>query len=652
MESNIFEVEIKYYCREKCYGKVQEIIKLGLIQEPNNYIYIFYNGLSHILSARYQEGIRELNLLQSNDDVALAVIMCLIHAHKRSLSVDKETIQQLEKRMKESRKNSTTISLYYAALFFFFTDRLDKAYDTVNKIIKMDSNFEKGLTLKSWIEMYKNPNNLSPKIADTFEAFTSDDELDSSLGLVTFKYLQKDYVSAIIQLESLILKYPQSDILLIEKIKNELALYNWERVLEISDRLLFKEHENLLGIKYKILFTICKKGDYIEAADQLDKFYEVLEKNETKNARIFYDLAKLFSGVCGRSSSILSRTYRFVKYAAELHPSNIDYLTELGYHCFMQNMIKDAVHFFKSATRVDDNSISALCGLTLCQMSENGASEQIEQQIELLNELMGGNNKHPLLLLMSAKLESKYPEKAVNILIESSSIHFSKSHYLPFGCEYLKQINPDFVLELVEEFLKYAPKKPMVIINEISLDNDEIFPPTVVQSFKLLDILTKSCPGLVSAVYSLAKLQFLYGKINNALQNAQNIIDNIDQSFANAHLLLSQIQIQQNFFNKAEQSLEVCLSYNFKVRDNPMYHLLQGIVMKHKKKLSEALACYTSAVNLISSKSINYKKSKNDFENELALPDKATLYLELITTHIMLSQHAEALSVMQVCMNL
>lgn len=644
MESNILEMEIKYYCREKCYGKVQEIIKRGLVQDPNNFIYIFYNGLSYILSARYQEGIRELNLLQSNEDIALAVTMCLIHAHKRSPSVDKEIVQQLEKKMKESRKNSTAISLYYAALFFFYTDRLDKAYDTANKIIKMDSNFKKGLILKSWIEMYKNPNNLSPKIADVFEA--SEHELDSSLGLSTFKYLQKDYVSAIILLESLTLKYPQSDVILLEKIKNELALYNWERVLEISDR--FKENENLLGAKYKILYTICKKGDYIEASDQLDKLYGVLEKNETKNARIFYDLAKLFSCVCGRSTSILSQTYRYVKYAAELHPSNIDYLTELGYQCFMQNMMKDAVHFFKSATRVDDNSISALCGLTLCQMSENGPSEQIEQQIELLNELMGSHNKHPMLLLMSAKLESKYPEKAVSLLIESSNVHFSKSHYLPFGCEYLKQTNPDFVMELVEEFLKYAPKKPMIVTNEALNVNDEIFPQTIIQSFKLLDIITKSCPGLVSALYTLAKLQFLYGKINNALQNAQNIIDNVDQSFANAHLLLSQIQIQQSFFNKAEQSLEVCLSYNFKVRDNPMYHLLQGIVMKHKKKLPEALACFTSSVNLINSKSISYKKSKTDVQNELTLPDKATLYLELITTYTMLGQNAEASSMMQV----
>jgi hypothetical protein len=41
-----------------------------------------------------------------------------------------------------------------------------------------------------------------------------------------------------------------------------------------------------------------------------------------------------------------------------------------------------------------------------------------------------------------------------------------------------------------------------------------------------------------------------------------------------AHLLMAQIQLHQGNYLNAQQSLEVGLSYNFEVRDHPLFHLV------------------------------------------------------------------------------
>lgn len=651
MDPDDINGELFYYCREKYFGKFHDIVKDCLVKYPDDPTYLMYSGFAQIFNGRYLEGIRELNVLQSQEDISLAVIMCLIHAHKKSSTVDREAIEHLEVRLKERRKNPSSLSLYYAALFLLFTERYDKASDFITKAIKLEPTNPQIAVLKGWIELYKNETNPSYRIAEHFEAANAVDSLDAKLGLAKLKYLQKDFAEANILLDKMIVQHPKLEIPLIEKIKNELSLFNWDQVLEITNQILTTDEENFSALKYKILVTLCKKGDCIESADLLNKFFNSLEKKEPKNSYLFHDATQLFSRVCGRSNAVLTQVYRFAKHAAELNPSNTKYLTELGYQCYMQGKISDANHFFKSATKVDDNSIEALCGLTLCQMSENAFSEQVEQQIELLNELMGGGKKDPLLLLMTAKLEQKSAEKALEYLNEATDILLSNTRTMPFGSEFLKVLNPDLLMFINEEYLKYVPKKPSVVIDSLVFNFEELLPAAVNRSIFLLESVLKACPGLVGAMYYLAKLQFSFGKVTQAQLNVLHLLENIDQTYANAHLLLAQIYIQQHMFERAQQSLEACLSYNFKVRDNPLYHLLHGVIFKHQRKFKEGLSCFVSSLNLLGPKHGNatLRTKGNSAESDLSLPDKATLYLELVNVYTELGQHAEATKIMQVC---
>ena len=73
---------------------------------------------------------------------------------------------------------------------------------------------------------------------------------------------------------------------------------------------------------------------------------------------------------------------------------------------------------------------------------------------------------------------------------------------------------------------------------------------------------------------SVEYLNVLFVKVSTL----QHVLDNIDPTCADSHLLMAQIQLHQGNFLNAQQSLEVGLSYNFEVREHPIYHLINAKV--------------------------------------------------------------------------
>ena len=157
----------------------------------------------------------------------------------------------------------------------------------------------------------------------------------------------------------------------------------------------------------------------------------------------------------------------------------------------------------------------------------------------------------------------------LNDAVES---HFRAVRGLTFGPEYLTVMNPDFVVLLVKEYLMYAPSNP-------ATQGQAIADP-LKKSLMVLEPVTKACAGLKDALYLLSKAKYLAGDLKSAVSTLQHILDNIDPTDADCHLLMAQIQLHQGNILNAQQSLEVGLSYNFEVRDHPIYHLINAKVMK------------------------------------------------------------------------
>ena len=73
----------------------------------------------------------------------------------------------------------------------------------------------------------------------------------------------------------------------------------------------------------------------------------------------------------------------------------------------------------------------------------------------------------------------------------------------------------------------------------------------------ILETVTRACPGLRDALFLVSKARYLSGDIKAAISTLQHVVDNLDPTMAEAHLLMAQIQVHQGHFLNAQQSLEV-----------------------------------------------------------------------------------------------
>lgn len=642
MDISWYRCNIHYYLREKCYGKAKTISKEASSHYNENVEFLFYHGLSNILEGQIQIGINDLTPLQSDRDLKFAIVMCLIYGYKQLSTYERDDLYILESKLKEERKHANAPSFYYAGLFLSFAEKYEKASEYVNKCLKKDPNNIDAIILKGWNDMYLSLGEIQTSILDCLELALqkSDRNVEALLGLAKFKYFARDFDASNLLLDKLIVNNPGQVVPIIEKLKNEFAKQKWDAVYDAIERVLSLEPTNIEVLKIRIFIALCKNSDYIEAVDQLNTFFTILEEKETSNGFLFYDIAQLFSKICGRSSAVLSQVFRFAQYASEMYSKNVDYLSEVGYQCILQGKYKDSLNFFKAASKIDSNSITALCGLTLCQMFENGPVDQIAQQIELLYE-MQGNQKFPILYLLSAQLNSKN-SNAVSFLNKAIDAQISQADIHPYSLTYIKHLDPDFLLEVYKEYKKHLPKKPLVIVGHL-LYSQEGNNTLVSNCMKLLNTICKSCPGLLTALYELAKLKFSFGYANDALKLAQQVCE-IDNTHAGSQVLIAQIYIQQGAFTKAAQCLEMCLSYNFKVRDSAMYHFLNGVILKSMNQLQDALASFTTSLQILTSKN-NISRHN---ESDLNIIDKATLFLEIIELQTSLGLLGEAGKTMQV----
>lgn len=611
----------------------------------------FMNGISLIFSNRIQEGIRELNSLTSDSDVGIGSILALIFGHKKCTVVDKEAVATLESRIKEERKRLTPNAAYHASLFLFLCGKYEKARDYAEKTIKLHQEHSDSLKLKGWCELMMNQQ--SKATLELFNrALNINDTIDGVLGQVRFHQNNNDFERAISILNRLSVRYPQLNVPLVEKMKTYLASWDYEQANETSYRILNMEPTNVEALRVKTIVVLCRDGKIEESVECLQSLYKALEKHEPSNSEIYYEIAQLFSKCCGRNAKILAETYRFAEKSNTLSPTNSNYLTELGFQSVLLKQLKNAVKFFRNATKIDDNSIQALCGLTLCQLLENGFSTQVSQQIEFLTEIQGTSNKSPLLLLLSAKILQDKPKEAIACLIEACEIHFKNLKTLSFGSEYLRIFDPDFLLQLCKELLQYCPIQQSITMKS-SMPRESLHI-SLKNSLNILETVVKALPGSCEALFNLARVQFLSGEVAASALSLQKILQEIDPTFTPAHLLIAQIHIQQNNHQRASQSLEICLSHDFKIRDNPLYHLIFGIVLKNQQNYEECLKSFKMAMTICGYYNVtNMDESDktariNSDKSSLGLADLVTLVLEMINTYTLMNENSEASKMMQV----
>uniref|UniRef100_A0A8C3VG32 Tetratricopeptide repeat protein 21B n=1 Tax=Catharus ustulatus TaxID=91951 RepID=A0A8C3VG32_CATUS len=616
MDAEVQQALLNYYCQEGLFQHARAAANEALARVGADPVLLFYRAYGALRTGDVQESIRQLESIKNKQEVSLCTMMALIYAHKKSPNPDREAILELDARLKEQRKTAGQQALYYAGLFLWHLGREDKAREYVDRMIKVSGGGKEGLILKAWLDLTCGKETHIKKALKYFdEALQEGNDVFALLGKAQYFEVRQNYSGALDIVNQIIAIFPNFIPAFIKKMKLQLALQDWEQTVETAHRLT-------------------RLGDLIKALDRL----------EPRNSELFCKMALAFSRTCGRNQLILQHTQTLVQRAFDLASDNAEFATELGYQMILQGKVKEALKWYKTAMTLDETSVSALTGIIRCQLIQ-GQLEDAEQQLEFLNEIQQSIGKSGELSFLHAVLamkKRKRQEEVFALLNDVLDTHFSSLCGFPLGVEYFEKLNPDFLLEIIREYLNFCPAQPASPGQSPS--------PLLKHCASVLETVVKTVPGLQQAVFLIAKVKYLSGDLEAAHSNLHYCLER-NPSYADAHLLMAQVYLAQNNTKLCSQSLELCLSYNFEVREHPVYHLIKAQTQKKLGEIPEAIKTLQMARNLPGMRKPTASSKTKGKSIEIDTSDRVSVFLELVDAHRLNGEPHEAAIVIQDAIN-
>ncbi|EFN89496.1 tetratricopeptide repeat protein 21B isoform X3 [Harpegnathos saltator] len=634
MEETEYIALIEWHCCQHYYNGMLAQAKQARDAYPSSERLKLLLCLAYALVGKTHEAIKESSSLLNYADFILATLHVQNTAYAADGSTERSTVAQVENRIREERRKASCNSLCLAASVLFLSRRVDKAKEYIDRAYKLKPTNMNVLLIKGWVEAslsYSTDNREAERFFDSVlkEEFKN---LSASLGLAKMKQRTNDHSEAISIVNSLIVRYPKSALPLVEKMKCLLTMKDWEQVLEMTNRILSVESNNLDAMKASTVVALCRDGNTSEGARQLQLFLRHLLLAEPKNVFLLIENLQLFSGIALQDHGILSELTRAAEKTLQvLTSNNVELMAALGDLYAALGNAKDAEHWYRSTIRADESSFAALMGLAHCQLLEGSADalDLARQQVDFLIEIQS-HAVNVRLLLMSAKIASGVDgSKALGYLDAAANILLKNCEGRPYGYEYLRELKPNLCLEITKQRLMYSLNK--------SLMNDEVAVVTEKEpSVRLLELLVEACPGSSVALLLLSKAKMQSADYEGALSLLRRLLDTVEPSNAQAHLTMAQILAYQGKYQLASQSLEVGLSYNFKIREEPVYHLITGMVQREAGDLDSCVKSCQMAISLAG--------LSGNRKSDMSTSDRATLYLELIAAYGKAKRFAEALA--------
>ncbi|XP_044274364.1 tetratricopeptide repeat protein 21B [Varanus komodoensis] len=645
MDSSLLQALINYYCQEGYFHHVQTVANEGLKTFGGDPVFLFYRSYGMLMEGHIQEALLDLESIKNRQEVSLCTLMALIYAHKKSPNPDRDVILELDGKLKEHRKTAGQEALYYAGLFLWHIGRHERAREYVDRMIKLSNGSKEGLILKGWLDVTSGKEASIKKAAKYFdEGLQSGNDIFGLMGKAQYSEVRQNYSGALETVNQVIAHFPHFLPAFIKKMKLQLALQDWEQATETAHRLLQKDALTLEAIKMEAVRHLCREGNIPEASSKLAELISALDKLEPHNPQLFCKTALVFSRTCGRNPLILQQTQILVERASSLASHDANIATELGYQMILQGKIKEAVKWYKTGMTLDETSVPALTGIIRSQLME-GKLDDVEQQLEFLNEIQQSIGKSAELSYLRAVLamkKHKGQEEVITLLNDVLDTHFSSLQGLPLGVEYFEKLNPDFLIEIIKEYLNFCPAQPAGPGQPPS--------PLLKPCASVLETVVKTVPGLLQAAFLAAKVKYLSGNCEASQSILQHCIDK-NPSYADAHLLMAQVYLLQNNFRLCSQSLELCLSYNFEVREHPLYHLIKAQAQVKMGEIEEAIKTLHMAMNLPGMRRTASSARSKTKRIEIDGSDRVSVYLELVNAHRLNGEQHEAIKVLQDAIN-
>ncbi|XP_003221910.1 tetratricopeptide repeat protein 21A [Anolis carolinensis] len=634
---------ILYYAQEKYFNHVVHVTNVELAKHLHDSVLLFFKGFGTLLLGRIQEGISLLeNARKRHADVSLCCLLGLIYAHKRCEKVDSSAVLDLETKLKEIRKTAGSNALYYAGMFLWLMNKNDKAKEYVDKMLKISNGAREGLVLKGWIYVTSDkPHAVKKSIKYLDEGNQDNSDIFGMMGKAKYFMVQQNYSGALEIVSQLVVTFPSFTPALVTKMKLHLALQDWEQSIEESKRILRKEPNDIDGLQYLVVNHLTMTGNQTMALDTLREFIGALEMKEPQRPELHLQKMLVISRLSGKNQDILQEVYEFIrKTGINLLSSDARFSNELGYQLILQGNWKEASVWYRKATELDENTVESLTGIIWCQVL-GGKLEEAEQQLEFLKEVQQSIGKSSTLAYLQAVIASrknKNEQTASALLNEAAELHFSALHGLPLSIEYYEKLNPMFLIEIVKEYLVFCPTQPRL--------PGQVLSSLLKQATIILNPLVKAAPGMIEPLFLMAQVKYLSGELETAQGTLQRCLE-LDPTSTDANLLMAQIHLSQGNIKECVHSLEIGVSYNFQLRDSPLYHFIRARALNKGGEYPEAIKVLKMLVNLPQMKG----ETKKGQGPPLTTSEQVSIYLELAEALRLNGELHEATKIMQDAIN-
>ncbi|XP_069814949.1 tetratricopeptide repeat protein 21A isoform X2 [Dendropsophus ebraccatus] len=627
---------IIFYCNDKYYRHMQHVVREGLQRHHNDPVLLFFKAYSILMEDRAQEAIRELESIRNVPEVSLCVIMLLMYAHKKSDVIDRDAVSELEAKLKETRKSAGPKALYYAGLLLWLLGRSDKAQEYIDRMLKMSHKSDEGLVMKGWLNLAPGPS--VAKCLKYFEEGTQGNkDLFGIIGKAECLMMMKNYSGALDVINQTIIRFPKFQAALTLKMEYVLAMQDWDQSLEIAQRLLTIQRNNIDALQMMAIYCLTREGNVPKALNHVKELISALETLEPRNPVLHFQKLLVICNLCGRNMSILQEIYGFCERTYRVSPEQAELATELGNQLMYQGNVTKASSWYSTAMKIDGNHVEALIGIIWCQILQDNL-EEAEQQLDFLREVQQSIGKSKELFFVEAILAAKKGKEervVVDFLKEAVEMHFAAINGLPLGVEYLEKLNPTFLVDVVKEYLAYCPKQPIGPGQSAS--------PLLEKAAAILTPVITVAPSLPEPMYYMSQVIYLSGNFDGAQGTLQRCID-LNPDWSDAHLLMAQIHLSQGRYTECSQSLETGVSHNFKMREHPFYHLIKARVLKQTGKLSEASQMLRMCMSLPEMKRGAGTRGNAD---TLSINERVSVYLELAELLLLNGEQHEATKIIQ-----
>ncbi|KAM9075808.1 LOW QUALITY PROTEIN: tetratricopeptide repeat protein 21A [Megaptera novaeangliae] len=690
---------IIYYSQEKYFRHVQQAAAVGLEKFSNDPVLQFFKAYGVLREERIQDAISSLESIQNHPDVSLCSVMALIYAHKCCETIDREAIQELESSLKEIRKTASGTALYYAGLFLWLMGRHDKAKEYIDRTLKVSSSSREGYVLRGWVDLSSDKAHTVKKSIEYLEHGIQDTkDVLGLMGKATYFMMLQNYSGALEVVNQITVAWGSFLPALVLKMRLFLARQDWERTVETGHRILEKDESNIDACQILAVHELAREGNINTAAKHVRNLIKALETREPQNPSLHLKKILVVGRLSGRHQAILRLVCSFLERTFMATSSYAHVATELGYLFILQDQVKEASLWYSEAMKLDESSMAALTGVIWCQILD-GHLEEAEHQLEFLKEVqqsLGKSKvralwalgllqdraphpafltppsshpqfpvKHPrqpgllatlprgccfqdlgllpqVLVFLQALLASKKhkgEQEAAALLKEAAELHFSSMQALPLSSEYFERLDPLFLVCIAKEYLVFCPKQPR--------SPGQIVSPLLKQVSVILNPVVKAAPALIDPLYVMAQVKYLSGELENAQSTLQRCLE-LDPTSVDAYLLMSQIYLAQGNFAMCSHCLELGVSYNFQVRDHPLYHFIKARALNKSGDYPEAIKALKMIIKL---PILKMEESKKFHGPSVRPSERVSILLELADALRMNGELHEATKVMQDTIN-